>query len=72
VGEPVAIIVAEDRHRAEARVDEIAVEQEPLPVVGTRASTEMGATSSTNLKTMLYSALAEQGNIDQVADAPTG
>jgi len=33
VGEPVAIVVAEDRHRAEDAVDEILVEYEALPVV---------------------------------------
>ena len=33
VGEPVAIVVAEDRHRAEDAVDEIVVEYEALPVV---------------------------------------
>ena len=33
VGEPVAIVVAEDRHRAEDAVDEIGVDYETLPVV---------------------------------------
>jgi carbon-monoxide dehydrogenase large subunit len=32
VGEPVAIVIAEDRHRAEDAVDEIVVEYEALPL----------------------------------------
>ena len=45
VGEPVAIVVAEDRHRAEDAVDEILVEYEALPVV---VDPEVGAESGRN------------------------
>lgn len=45
VGEPVAIAVAEDRHRAEDAVETIAVEYAPLPVVvDPEASLQPGAT----------------------------
>jgi carbon-monoxide dehydrogenase large subunit len=68
VGEPVAIVVAEDRHRAEDAVDEIVVEYEPLPgVVDPDEALRAGATlvheeSSDNI---VFSFHVDKGNVDQ-------
>ena len=72
VGEPVAIVVAEDRHRAEDAVDAIVVEYEPLmPVVDPDESFQPGATlvhdgSSNNV---VFSFTVEKGNVEQALRA---
>jgi carbon-monoxide dehydrogenase large subunit len=72
VGEPVAIVVAEDRHRAEDVVDAIGVEYEPLPVVvDPEESFQPGATlvhDGTN-SNVVFSFSIEKGNVDQALDA---
>jgi carbon-monoxide dehydrogenase large subunit len=72
VGEPVAIVVAEDRHRAEDAVDTIGVEYEPLPVVVDPAeSFQAGATlvhdgTSNNV---VFSFTIEKGKANQALAA---
>ena len=67
VGEPVAIVVAEDRHRAEDGVDEIGVDYETLPVVvDPDEALKAGATlihdgSTDNL---VFSFTIDKGNVD--------
>ena len=72
VGEPVAIVVAEDRHRAEDAVDAIGVEYEPLPVVvDPEESFQPGATlvhDGTN-NNIVFSFSIEKGNVDQALGA---
>ena len=74
VGEPVAIVVAEDRHRAEDAVDLIDVEYEQLPVVADPdEALKAGATlvheeSSNNI---VFGFSVNKGNVDQaLQDAP--
>lgn len=74
VGEPVAIVVAEDRHRAEDAVDEIAIEYEPLPVVvDPYEALEAGATlvHDESKDNVVFSFHVDKGNVDQaLRDAP--
>jgi carbon-monoxide dehydrogenase large subunit len=73
VGEPIAIIVAKGRHRAEDALDEIAVEYEPLPVVvdpgeALKAGATLVHESQDNV---VFSFSVSKGNIDQaLRDAP--
>ena len=68
VGEPVAIVVAEDRHKAEDAVDAIAVEYEELPVVvDPEEALKPGATlvhdhADNNI---VFSFEVNKGNVDQ-------
>jgi carbon-monoxide dehydrogenase large subunit len=72
VGEPVAIVVAVDRHRAEDAVDAIGVDYEPLPVVvDPEKSFQPGATlvhdgSNNNV---VFSFTVEKGIVDQALGA---
>jgi carbon-monoxide dehydrogenase large subunit len=74
VGEPVAIVVAEDRHRAEDAVDEIAIEYEPLPVVvNPYEALKAGATlvHDESNDNVVFSFNVEKGDADQaLRDAP--
>jgi aerobic carbon-monoxide dehydrogenase large subunit len=74
VGEPVAIVVAEDRHRAEDAVDEIRVEYEELPVViDPGEALKPGATLVRNDSNdnVVFSFTVDKGNVDQaLRDAP--
>ena len=69
VGEPVAIVAAEDRHKAEDAVDAIVVEYEELPVVvDPEESSKPGATpihegSNDNV---VFSFTISKGNVDQL------
>jgi carbon-monoxide dehydrogenase large subunit len=74
VGEPVAVVVAEDRHRAEDAVDEILVEYEPLPIVADpyeaikAGSTLVHDESNDNV---VFSFNVDKGNVDQaLGNAP--
>ncbi|MBI3066258.1 MAG: xanthine dehydrogenase family protein [Deltaproteobacteria bacterium] len=72
VGEPVAIVVAADRHRAEDAVDAIGIEYEPLPVVvDPEESLQPGATlvhdgSNNNV---VFSFSIEKGNVNRALGA---
>jgi aerobic carbon-monoxide dehydrogenase large subunit len=74
VGEPVAIVVAEDRHRAEDAVDAIVVEYEPLPViVNPDEALKAGAirVHDESQDNVVFSFTVDKGNIDQaLRDAP--
>jgi carbon-monoxide dehydrogenase large subunit len=74
VGEPVAIVVAEDRHRAEDAVDAIVVEYEPLPViVNPDEALKAGAirVHDESQDKVVFSFTVDKGNIDQaLRDAP--
>jgi aerobic carbon-monoxide dehydrogenase large subunit len=74
VGEPVAIVVAEDRHRAEDAVDAIVVEYEPLPViVDPDEALKAGAirVHDESQDNVVFSFTVDKGNIDQaLRDAP--
>lgn len=74
VGEPVAIVVAEDRHKAEDAVDEIVVEYEELPVVvDPEESLKPGATlvHEESNDNVVFSFGVSKGNVDQaLRDAP--
>jgi carbon-monoxide dehydrogenase large subunit len=74
VGEPVAIVVAEDRHRAEDGVDAIVVEYELLPViVDPDEALKAGATlvHDESKDNVVFSFSVDKGNIDQaLRDAP--
>ena len=74
VGEPVAIVVAEDRHRAEDAVDEIVVEYEALPVVvDPHEALNPGATlvHDEHKDNVVFSFKVNKGNVDQaLRDAP--
>ena len=74
VGEPVAIVVAEDRHRAEDALDEIEVEYEALPVVvDPGEALKAGATlvHDESKDNIVFSFQVNKGNVDQVLrDAP--
>jgi carbon-monoxide dehydrogenase large subunit len=68
VGEPVAIVVAEDRHRAEDAIDEIAVEYDALPVVADSAEAlKAGAilVHNDSKDNVVFSFKVSKGNIDQ-------
>ena len=68
VGEPVAIAVAEDRHRAEDAVDEIAVDYEILPaVVDPDEALRAGATlvHEESEDNVVFSFQVNKGNVDQ-------
>jgi carbon-monoxide dehydrogenase large subunit len=68
VGEPVAIAVAEDRHRAEDAVDEIAVDYEILPaVVDPDDALKAGATlvHDESEDNVVFSFQVSKGNVDQ-------
>ena len=72
VGEPVAIVVAEDRHRAEDAVDAIVIEYEPLAaVVDPEEAFQPDATvvhdgSNNNV---VFSFTIEKGNVEQALRA---
>ncbi|HEY6382561.1 MAG TPA: molybdopterin cofactor-binding domain-containing protein, partial [Pseudolabrys sp.] len=74
VGEPVAIVVAEDRHRAEDAVDAIVVEYEPLPViVDPDEALKAGAirVHDESQDNVVFRFTVDKGNIDQaLRDAP--
>jgi aerobic carbon-monoxide dehydrogenase large subunit len=74
VGEPVAIVVAEDRHRAEDAVDAIVVEYEPLPVVvDPDEALKAGAirVHDESQDNVVFSFTVDKGNVDQaLRDAP--
>jgi aerobic carbon-monoxide dehydrogenase large subunit len=74
VGEPVAIVVAGDRHRAEDAVDEILVEYEPLPVVvDPYEALKVGVTlvHDESKDNVVFSFSVDKGNVDQaLRDAP--
>ena len=74
VGEPVAIVVAEDRHRAEDAVDEIAVEYETLPVVvdpGEALKMDATLVHDDSRDNVVFSFKVNKGNVDQaLRDAP--
>ncbi len=68
VGEPMAIAVAEDRHRAEDAVDMLGLEYEPLPVVvdpeeSFKPGTTLVHDGSNN--NVVFSFTIEKGNVDQ-------
>ena len=68
VGEPVAIVVAEDRHKAEDAVDAIEVEYEELPVVvDPEESLRPGATlvHEDSKNNIVFSFSVHKGNVDQ-------
>src|ERR671918_2041823 len=68
VGEPVAIVVAEDRHKAEDAVDTIEVEYEELPVVvDPEESLRPGATlvHEDSKNNIVFSFSVHKGNVDQ-------
>jgi aerobic carbon-monoxide dehydrogenase large subunit len=74
VGEPLAIVVAEDRHRAEDAVDLIDVGYEELPVVADpNEALKVGATlvHDESKDNVVFSFEVNKGNIDQaLRDAP--
>jgi aerobic carbon-monoxide dehydrogenase large subunit len=74
VGEPVAIVVAEDRHGAEDAVDAIVVEYETLPVVvDPSEALKTGATlvHDESKDNVVFSFKVNKGNVDQaLRDAP--
>jgi aerobic carbon-monoxide dehydrogenase large subunit len=68
VGEPIAIIVAEDRARAEDAVDAVAIEYEELPVVADpEASLQPGAplVHDGSKSNIVFGFSIEKGNVDQ-------
>ena len=68
VGEPVAIVLAEDRHKAEDAVDAIAVEYEQLPVVvDPEEALKPGATlvHSDADDNIVFSFKVNKGSVDQ-------
>jgi aerobic carbon-monoxide dehydrogenase large subunit len=68
VGEPVAIVVAEDRYRAEDAVEAIGVEYDPLTaVVDPEESFRPGATlvHDGTKNNVVFSFTIEKGNVDQ-------
>ena len=68
VGEPVAIVIAEDRHRAEDAVDEIVVEYEALPVVVDAVEALKAGTTLVHDESkdnVVFSFSVNKGNIDQ-------
>ena len=72
VGEPVAIAVAEDRHRAEDAVDEIGVDYETLPVVvdphdALKASATLVHEESKD--NVVFSFSVNKGSVDDVLGA---
>jgi carbon-monoxide dehydrogenase large subunit len=72
VGEPVAIVVAEDRHRAEDAVDTIVVEYEPLTViVDPDEALKAGAirVHDEAQDNVVFSFTVDKGNIDQALRA---
>ncbi|MET0502132.1 MAG: xanthine dehydrogenase family protein molybdopterin-binding subunit [Candidatus Binatia bacterium] len=72
VGEPVAIVVAEDRHRAEDAVDEIVVEYEGLPVVvDPHEAAKPGATlvHDEHKDNVVFSFDVSKGNVGQALRA---
>jgi len=74
VGEPVAIVVAEDRHKAEDGVDAVVVEYEELPViVDAEESLKPGAPliHEESNDNVVFSFSVSKRNVDQaVRDAP--
>jgi aerobic carbon-monoxide dehydrogenase large subunit len=74
VGEPVAIVAAEDRYKAEDAVDAIEVEYEELPVVvDPEESLRPGATlvHEDSKNNIVFSFSVHKGNVDQaLRDAP--
>jgi aerobic carbon-monoxide dehydrogenase large subunit len=74
VGEPVAIVVAEDRHRAEDAVDAIVVEYEPLPVIVDPEEALKVASTLVHEEfkdNVVFSFRVDKGNTDQaLRDAP--
>jgi carbon-monoxide dehydrogenase large subunit len=74
VGEPVVIVVAKDRHKAEDAVDAIEVEYEELPVVvDPEESLRPGATlvHEDSKNNIVFSFSVHKGNVDQaLRDAP--
>src|SRR5499426_1595116 len=74
VGEPLAIVVAEDRHRAEDALDLIDVDYEELPVVADpNEALKVGATlvHDKSKDNVVFSFEVNKGNIDQaLRDAP--
>jgi carbon-monoxide dehydrogenase large subunit len=69
VGEPLAIVVAEDRHTAEDGVDEIVVEYEALPpVVDPDEALKSGATlvHDHSKDNVVFSFTVNKGNVEQV------
>ncbi|HEY7554982.1 MAG TPA: xanthine dehydrogenase family protein molybdopterin-binding subunit [Candidatus Binatia bacterium] len=72
VGEPVAIVVAEDRHRAEDAVDEIGVDYETLPVVvDPDEALKAGATlvHEGSKDNIVFSFSVNKGNVDDAMGA---
>jgi carbon-monoxide dehydrogenase large subunit len=72
VGEPVAIVVAEDRHRAEDAADAIGVEYEPLPVVvDPEDSFQPGAilVHDGSNNNVVFAFAIQKGNVDQALTA---
>jgi carbon-monoxide dehydrogenase large subunit len=73
-GEPVAIVVAEDRHKAEDAVDAVVVEYEELPViVDPEESLKPGAPliHEESNDNVVFSFSVSKGNVDQaLRDAP--
>src|SRR4029077_17001758 len=68
VGEPVVIVIAEDRHRAEDAVDEIVVEYEALPVVVDAVEALKAGTTLVHDESkdnVVFSFSVNKGNIDQ-------
>jgi carbon-monoxide dehydrogenase large subunit len=68
VGEPVAVVVAEDRHKAEDAVDAIEVEYEELPVVvDPEESLKPGATlvHEDSKNNIVFGFSVNKGNVDQ-------
>jgi carbon-monoxide dehydrogenase large subunit len=74
VGEPVAIVVAEDRHKAEDAVDLIGIEYEDVPaVVDPQESSKADATlvHEESKNNIVFSFTVSKGNVDQaMAGAP--
>ena len=74
VGEPLAIVVAKDRHTAEDGVDEIVVEYQALPViVDPDEALETGATlvHDESKDNVVFSFKVNKGNVDQaLQEAP--
>jgi carbon-monoxide dehydrogenase large subunit len=74
VGEPVAIVVAEDRHKAEDAVDAIVIDYEPLPVVVDPEEALNAASTLVHEEfkdNVVFSFKVDKGNTDQaLRDAP--
>jgi aerobic carbon-monoxide dehydrogenase large subunit len=68
VGEPVAVVVAQDRHRAEDAIDEIAVEYDALPVVADPTDAlkaDAILVHDESKDNVVFSFKVSKGNIDQ-------